>query len=268
MNPLPLIPIPFAGSAAYIAAAVGILLGAALVVWGRMLGRVVIMLMMAAVGVAFGGPLAAAISNMSGASIPPGIVQIALAIVGFLLGFLAERIVWGALAAALIALPILVTMLAAPDATTHGKPGMAAPSGDTCLQYLQSAWSNLQTAVDAHWQTDSVKVILVGAIPLAICMLIAIVRPRFIRIVMTSLLGAAALVIGLALALSQMLDWMWEWNWRQIFVPLGVIMVIAIVGMVLQIRTCLKLDAKEREREEAFKKSQADAEKKANRPAN
>ena len=88
------------------------------------------------------------------------------------------------------------------------------------------------------------------------------------HMVLVTLLGAAALVIGLALALSQMLDWMWEWNWRQIFVPLGVIMVIAIVGMVLQIRTCLKLDAKEREREEAFKKSQADAEKKANRPAN
>jgi len=259
---------PFAGSAAFIAAAVGILLGAALVVWGRMLGRPVVMLMLAAVGFAVGGPVAAAISSTSGANIPPGIVQIVLAFVGFLLGFIAERIVWGALAAALVGLPILIKMLAAPDATAHGKPGIAAPSGDNCLQYLQSAWSNLQTAVEAHWQTDSVKIILVGAIPLAILMLLAIVRPRFIRIIMTSLLGAAALVVGLVLALSQMLDWMWEWNWRQIFVPLGVILVIAIVGMVLQIRTCLKLDAKEREREEASKKSQADAEKKANRPAN
>lgn len=272
MNPLELIPMPFAGSAAYVAAAVGILLGAALVVWGRVLGRPLAMVMLAAVGYAAGAPLAAAISSWTGVNIPPGLVQIILSVVGFVLGFIAERIIWGALAGALVALPILVKTFASAAATTGGAPGNAqhaqAPHGDTFMQYLQSALANFKIAWDDHWQADSTKLLLIVAIPLAVCLVLAFVRPRLVRIIMATLLGAAALVVGLVLALSQMVGWMWEWNWRQIYLPLAVILVIAIVGIIMQIRTSLKLDAQEREREESAKKTKADAEKKANRLAN
>lgn len=256
MNPLPVIPVPFVDGLGYIVAIASILVGAALVVWGRLLGRPLVMIALAGIGYACGGPLAQAIAESWGKEVPPGLLQFGLAFVGFILGFVAERFCWGLLAGGLIAVPILAVILASPVSANATSPLAAPlPVDQGTGVYLQEAAGNFLKALEQHWSDSSVKIILAGGLPLLLCLVLAFVRPRLIRILMSCLLGGSAILFGLVLALTQMLIWMWAWNWENWYVPCGLALVVAIVGMVVQIRTSLKLDSAEREREESAKKA-------------
>jgi len=276
MNPLPLLPMPFVDGLAYGVAAGGIVLGAALVAWGRLLGRPAMTLAVAAIGYVCGGLVTATVASTWDVNLPMLIAPIVLALVGLAVGFLLERACWGLLAGGIVSAIVLSVLLFIPPATTNqpAPPPQAefAPAAELGTgDYLNEAWLHFSKTFESHWNNESVTLALAGGIPLVLCLVLGIVRPRFVRILMSCLVGAAAVVIGVVLALSQSHlcgDELWKWCWQQWYVPVAVMIVAALAGVIIQERTCLKLDAQERKREEAARDSARKAKEKADRIAN
>jgi len=272
MNPLPLLPMPVTDGLAYGVAAGSIVLGAALVAWGRFLGRPAMTLAVAAIGYVCGGLVTAAVASAWDVNLPAILAPMVLGLLGAGLGFLLERVWWGLLAGGVVAAGVLAFLLYVPPAAAnHPTPHPLAeftPSDPGTGAYLAEACAHFAKTFESHWSNESVTLALGGGIPLVLCLVLGIVRPRFVRILMNCLTGAFAVVFGVVLALSQMLGWMWEWNWRQWFVPVAVIVIAALAGVVMQERICLKEDALERKREEAARDSARKAKEKADRIAN
>jgi len=266
---------PFADGLAYGVAAGGIVLGAALVAWGRLLGRPAMTLAAMAVGYLCGGLVTEAVASTWEIHLPMLVAPCVLVLLGLVLGFLAERVFWGLLAGGVIAAIILMVLMyippaagAAPAASPPPPPVAFAPADPGTGAYFAEAVRHFGKTFEAHWDKEGVTLALAGGIPLVLCLVLGIARPRFIRILMSCLVGGAAVVFGVVLALSQMLGWLWEWNWQQWYVPVAVMLAMALAGIILQERTCLKLDALERKREEAARDAAKKAKDKAERIAN
>jgi len=265
---------PFTDSLAlaYGVAAGGIVLGAALVAWGRLFGKPAAMLAMAAIGYACGSLVTAFVADMWNVTMPPSVAPLALAIIGLIIGFPLERAFWGLLAGGVAAVAILAVLLYVPPAeTTTPKPQPLAafePADPGTGAYVDEAVAHFGKTFEAHWADESATLLLACGIPVVLGLVLGIARPRFIRILMSCFVGAAAVVIGLALALSQPFGGLWEWCWNTWYAPVAAVGVIALAGTIAQERTCLKHDATERKREEAAQTSAKAAKEKADRIAN
>jgi len=266
-------PFPDAAGLSYGVAAGAIVLGAALVVLGRLFGRPAMTLAMGAIGYVCGGLVTAAVASAWDVTLPAILAPLVLGLLGAGLGFLLERVWWGLLAGGVVAAGVLTFLLYVPPAPANHPtppPPLApfAPTDDGTGGYLAEICRHFVKTFESNWSNEGVTLAIAGGIPLVLCLVLGIVRPRFVRILMSSLVGAFAVVFGVILALSRMLGWLWEWNWQQWFVPVAVAGIAAVVGIVMQERICLKHDALERKREEAAQDSARKAKEKADRIAN
>lgn len=222
-------------TAAYIAAGVGVVLGAFLLLWGRHLHRALLAAVGAAAGFLLAGPLAARI----GAEVFT--VRIGLVIVAAIVALVSARAIWallgGAIAvgAATVVLKLRIAPLDWPD----------CPDIVAWLAALRAA-----ATPDATLGAEHLGRTLLVLCPVAAAVLVAgMVLGRLMRILMTALLGAAMIVAGAGLALVQRKPALWPGDWNGMLVPGFAAAGLLLLGLVAQYRGVLG-ERREQRREE------------------
>ena len=211
--------------------------GAALLAWGRHLGRFLIM-----IGAGVGGYFLAGLPNIHYLS--PIALQILFIFVMLAFGFVFERIFWGAIAAASLG---AVAVVARAHLTIGPQdPGNSKHLGDFAAflwmgpqhgnvhELGKESWPGLQNAFPASWEAASAYPLAPAMVVALLIMLVAIFRPKWIRIVMTSTVGAAVVTAGLALVVCRLLPAYWPELWARIAWVLAGAGALALLGMVAQ----------------------------------
>ena len=222
--------------------------GMAMTFWGRVLGRGLLMVALGIVGMLQGGALAAWLGLPLANS---GLWHLLLSFILIVIAFGAERLIWGLLAAA--GLCAIALQIALPRMLASGK-AVAKVTGDaakdpTLTEFLLARWSSFTTTFTAAWNDHSGTLVAILCAVSAVPLLLGIVRPRLMRILMTCLLGAAAVVLAAALALATLQPTTWTWLWQHPYILAAAVAVLFVPGMIVQYRAAMKADASEDKRE-------------------
>jgi len=232
---------------AYVLAGAGVLLGVALLFWGRVLGRTFLMFCGAGAGATLVGPLA------TSAGISPMLVRIAAGVLAGIVCLIAAPVIWALLAACAASIGALWALLSFHQPTSW-------PQDQTAPESLAGFLATLGRVVwDGATDLWGLRPLLVGgslglavAAPLVLGMLLR----RLCKIVMTTLTGAAMLMAGLVLATTthrpDMADSLWS---RGHWIAL-VVGVLALFGIACQYRRAIKL-GREKAEHEAQKESES-----------
>jgi hypothetical protein len=261
------IPSPPAVPTQYLLAggAAAVVLGLGLVLAGRWLGRLVVALAAAGAAVA-SVPLF--IDLLPYREYVP--VAIGAAVVGLILGLLLSRVAWAAMLGATVGLVALWAMIERNAGAATSRPAEWA-------NYDVSTFGNWLWAVtDYHfrwfvslWPQYNVTLALWVLLPSLAFMVAALVLPAGAMILMSSLLGAAAVAGGVLAMLSVMRP---EWLaacWAHFSTVLTAAGALALVGLIAQVWAEVAAHAREEEKEEKEKaeKEKSDKPEKADKPA-
>ncbi len=220
--------------------------GSALLAWGRQLGRGLMMLAAGAGGYVLAVTLADKFAYM-----PPMVRQVVFIFVMMGFGFVFERVLWAAVlagvlaaAAAAIKLPVVIV--------TGGYDDRPAIN-----DFAVSLWNALVSAVP-HSLQDVPFVVLAPAVGgAALILAVAVVKPRWVRIVMVSLIGSCLLAAGLAMIVCQIAPRYWLELWRHVeYVGAGV--GAGAVGHDRAIRGTLKIEGEEGRQKRGGRKAARD----------
>ena len=237
---------------AYLAGGALIVLGAAMLVWGRWLGRP---LMMLACGAA--GYFVASI-QLTIPFFPQPVRQLVFIFVLLCFGFVFERLVWAMLALALGAVLTAAWRMGVALAAS-------VPETPADFQALAGSWWTMLVAfVGGQVQKPDVALVMAASTAALVIVLASIFCPRFIRVVMTSVLGAMLLGAGLVLSVCQALPWAWAQLWLRAPLALAAVAGLALLGAGLQLYAMARRDRIERQKEQerqAATAEQAAAEK-------
>jgi hypothetical protein len=235
---------------AYVGAASAVIVGSALVVWGRLIGRPLLTLGAGVLGFLAGGPAAGSLG------LAPVVGQLVLTFAGLAGGFLLDRLVWALLAGVLVAGPVLTAMFLRPGApaSTAASPapatqGATSPAADSLAAYAQSCWGWFGATLTALWDINSGTLLITTCAIGGFFVVLGLIRPRLIRIAMTSLVGALAVVSGLVVGVSQPLKWFWPQAWQHVYLPGAAVLALLILGVVLQYRAALQAERSGKDRE-------------------
>jgi hypothetical protein len=231
-------------------ASVGILLGAALagaamLLWGRYAGRVMFMLGGGAAGWWVGGVLAARLGvNLLAA-------QATTAVAAALLALLLTPLLW-AMAAGGLAGSIALYFLVIHYWPTLGKnaPRLSLANLDF-RQYCESLATYLEKCVAATWEGNATAVGVLAGAAAGCAIIICLIRLRMAGVIMSSLVGGAALVAGLAAATGTLFGDAAPVLWAHWFILAGGGVAMAIVGVGVQYRRLLKADKARKSRQNA-----------------
>ncbi|MCJ7543529.1 MAG: hypothetical protein MUP47_03015 [Phycisphaerae bacterium] len=211
-------------------AAVGVVLGGALVLWGRVLNRS----FLAAVGAAAGVVLADRLARQFG--LPVVVVGVVVILSLAALAAIAARIIWPLAGGALFGLVALGVLLssrleALPPAS---QPTFQAATVVDFPSWLIECRRFLVEGVGAVWPEHSVAVLWVlclgGGVPLVALLLL----PRLGKIFMTGLIGSVGVVGGILLAVSRAHRASWPTHWSGYLVWGGAVLVLLVISLVYQ----------------------------------
>jgi len=240
-------PLPVMTDAAALAVCgVCLVIGAIMVLWGRLLGRSVL----CAAGIASGLALAYGLTDR--VAINPFVVRMALAAGLGLACLLLARLLWAVLAGAMLATVVeAIGLFRAVHLIGEDLRPTFQPGDETLLGWTVAVGRFLSDGLVGLWQVNAY--LLLGGIGLAGCVsfLVVLIRGRLGSVLMTSMVGAAACVIGPMIALGQLRDGCWNVAWMYWYIPLALMASGASVGIVLQLRSAARQDAAEREQEQA-----------------
>jgi len=247
-------PLAIDSMVAYVLAGVGVLLGVALLFWGRVLGRTFLMLCGAGAGATLAGPLA------TSAGIPPLIVRIAAAVLVGIICLIAAPVIWALLAACSAAAGALWALL------WFYQP-MSWPQDQTGQESLASYLATFARVVwDGATDMWGLNPPLVGGtlgVAVAAPLVLGMLWRRLCKIVVTALLGAVLLVAGLVLAVTTHRPDMGASLWsRGQWVAL-VVGVLVLLGIACQYRRAIVL-GREKAQREAQEESEASGADEAN----
>ncbi len=217
--------------------AMGALGGLVLLLWGRRVGRVLLMLAGAVAGVFLGSYVAPMLGVNTLAVQAAGAVSIAL------LCFVLARLIWAAVAAAICLFAagyilILHFLFDPRQLVTELLPGR------TVAQYTNEVVLYVRPAIEKLWGQNAAVLLLAGGLAITIPIVLMLVRPRLLTILTTSLLGTAALVGSLATLTAWGVP-----SWRAPmqeywYVVGGVAAAVCLTGMVVQyLHACRKKPA-------------------------
>ena len=236
-------PLPVAAPAALGLALAVVVAGAALLLWGRLAGRVVFL----AAGGGAGWWAGALLASRMGVN--PLAAKATTAVAAGLLALLLTPLLWAMLAGAITGGAALYF------AVLRYMPTLArtAPELDLAGKDL---WAYLAALADYGWKCTSavweanaaaigITVGLAGGVPL----LIGAIRLRLATIVMSSLVGGAAILTGLAVAVGILFPSVAPVLWRHWFILGGAAAATAVVGVGVQYRRALKGDKDKKNRE-------------------
>ncbi len=209
-------------------------LGLVLLFWGRRLGP---FLMMAGAGVAgyFLGDLAAAPLGVN-----PLAARISAAITAALLAYVLNRLIWATLAAGicgLVAMYIILLRMGTDlrRVATEGLPANSITNyADTFINGF------MRPLIETLWQQNAPLVVLVGGLAVAIPLVLMLLRPRFLAIVTSSLLGAGLLVSSVLILVTWGMPSSQPVLQQYWYVVGGVKGALFVSGMIVQYRNAGK----------------------------
>jgi hypothetical protein len=256
--PMPQFPPDVAPLIIYGSCAAAAVVALVLLLWGRTLGRVVLALAAAGVGVLMGAPVAGLLDA-------PKMVmpcQVALGLTSCALALVLARVVWAlvaagifeALATALIIWHYLGTM-------EKGAPDFKLPAGADAVAWLAAlgkfSLDGFEAVREANFGTLMIITVPAGLLPL----LISLIRPKGAAIFSSALLGGVLMTAALWLAAIQIRPSLWPEDWWRFLIPAGVAAVLAVIGWVYQTHghlAALREAAKKREEASPPKKKDED----------
>lgn len=222
-----------ANSLLLLAGAMCLVFAAVALLWGRSKGRILMGLVVAAVGAA-SSPLIARLLGLG--TLWP--VTLSAAVTGGIMGFLLARLLWAAAlglavsVAALYAYAALNIDAVEPPAwhgVDAGWPEWSAGVGQYLLEWLAVLWQHSPAYLAA----------CAGA-PVVAAAVLGMLLPRVMTAVASSIFGAAGAVAGAGLLVWALRDdWAAAWAYR-IHLPAGAVGVLAMGGLVYQTRAHFK----------------------------
>jgi len=233
-----------------------LLLGALLLLWGRVLGRAYLGLCGAAIGIGVGGWLLPRVSLHPGALLAAGAVTLGI------LCMILARFVWGLLAGMLFGAATFAFLAVhySPKIPEKMRPAFTPPA-EIVQAYQEAGQAFLVKWMEILWNQASVP--LAGALFLSVGvpLLICLIRPRLGTIFMTSLIGAAKIVFAAILVVA-LLQRSWLPKVQRVwYVPGTVAGVLLVFGMVFQYARAFAAEkaGKDREAEPPPKKGRSQA---------
>lgn len=241
---IPLPPLPRFESEAmvYGVAAGAIVLGVALLLWGRHLHRAVLMLAGAGAGFLLAEPL----GRLIGAEI-----DLARAVAMFTAAVLAlalARVIWPAIAGAIC---IGVATIVLKD--FHGL--LTWPNAATWPEWLDAV--RVAAMPDVFlWQHHAKEMWIVLGGTGAVVFVLGVILGRGMAVFMTALIGAVAIGSGVALAVLHRKPEIWPAAWQDLLIPAAVVGGVVLLGIVGQTRGLLAARARRAEAESEKQKSE------------
>lgn len=240
--PTPQLPVLWA----WILTGAGLLVGTAMLLWGRHLHRAAVVLTAAGCGVALADPLA---GNFGWDLV---VLRVVLAVALAIAGLLAARAVWAILAATLAVMLTAGIFLLA----TIYRGGQTIATGAEA----ESAWSwfseTAQACFDALNQTTAMPLSIAVAFTVGGAVLVIMwIRPRAARVLMTSVVAAVVLMATLLLGAVRVGESLWQTAWKHPYVPAGGTAALILLGWIWQF-TCQR---RETRKEKEAKKEQTDS---------
>lgn len=241
---IPPVPIPPWPVLAYLGIACGLIVaGLALMLWGRILGRLFWMLAGVGAGLALGAPLASWLeANLLAARLGAAVT---LGLLGVVLG----PLLWAMLAAGVLGGVALYFTVARYLPHLSGRVPEFELSGEGLAAYVASLARYSLACVQAVWNVEPLAIVVAGSLAFGLPLVIGVVRMRLATIFMTSVSAAAGVVGGIAWAgalLFASLGRVFADYW---YVLGGTAAGGAVLGIVLQYRKALKADKAEKKRE-------------------
>ncbi len=238
--PLPQLSDPVAFAVAGGCLAVGVLI----LLWGRHLGRAYLCLAGVVMGLMLAGPIAQRFElNLT-------LVRVAGAVVLALVGLILARLIWAALVAVLFAVPAEYIALARCFAeVAEDKRVLFGPADATFTGWMIELCKFFPGGFWWLWQNNLGILMAVVCPAILFPFVIALIRDRLGRILMTSLLGGTMIVLAPVLAASQLRPSIWGGAWTHWYAPLGPAAVLMVVGLVLQYRRAIRDDKMNKDRE-------------------
>ena len=234
-------------ASAYVLGVGGLVMGTLLMLWGRHVGRAVVMAVLASVGWWIGKNYAPQF-NFDPRLLPLGGTA-GGAIVGLVLG----RAAWALLAAVVCGACGAAAVLAWfwPEVNIAPLTGGDYSMPDySILEYAVGMGGLLERAFWNLWPSHMQALLVTACVPTAVALLAGLFWPRLVQILMTSLVGALAAVAGLALVLSGVRPDIGDVLWQYWPLPVGLAGVLAMLGAMWQAR-CTLLDDKKKAQEKA-----------------
>ncbi len=247
MLDIPLPPLPRFDSEAvvYGIAAGALVLGAALLLWGRHLHRAVLMLAGAGAGFLLAEPLGRLIGVQT--NVARAVAMFTAAILGLALA----RVVWPAIAGAVC---IGVATIVLKD--YHGL--LTWPTTTTWPEWLSAL--RLAAMPDASlWQNHARDMWFVLGATGALVLVIGVLLGRGMAIFMTALIGAIAIGGGVALAVLHRKPELWPAEWRDVLIPAAVAGGLVLLGLIGQTRGLLAARARQAEADSEKQKGETPA---------
>jgi hypothetical protein len=207
-----------------------LLLGAALLLWGRVLHRSFLAVVGAVAGILAADALAATVG------LPVVVVGLIAILVLAAVGAVAARIVWALAGGAVFgagALTVLLSNMLGHVAATS-RPSFQASAAESLRAWAVECGRYAAAGVTALWPEHRAAVLwtlcLGGGVPLVTLLLL----PRLGKIFMTALLGSAGLVGGGLLAVSRVRTTVWPTRWSEYTLYAVVWVVLLVFSLVYQ----------------------------------
>lgn len=206
-----------------------VLVGFLLCLRGRSYGKVILALACAAAAAAFSQQIAQ-LTSVSNVYIVAGVAALLAGVAGFFLA----NLLWGALLGALLAGATVIGLACFKVTAWPTGPEWTSHTGDW-LSWLSSAGEYLGYWVAAFWNANTALMAIEVGIPVVLCCLLGIFRPRAAAIATSSLLGGPLLVTGVGLLVWAFRpEWSGQWI-RDIGAPAIAAGVLTLLGLAMQI---------------------------------
>lgn len=212
---------------AYGAAGAAVVLGIALLAWGRRIHRLLVAAAGAGAGFAVGWHIGA-ISHLH--LLACGAVGAVT--VGILAAVLA-RLVWGAAVGAVLAAAAGVALLAMNASAVATQPAAQDPPMDDLAAYTQWLIPFAREGLLAVWSARPLAVAGAGLLGLA-GLIAGLLLPRAAAVFMTCLIGTVLIGCGAGVGVYQAAPATWVAAWADLRVPGGVLGAILLVGVLYQ----------------------------------
>jgi hypothetical protein len=224
-------------------AASGVLVGAALLLWGRWAGRAVFLVAGAGVGWWAGALLAARMQ------VNPLAAQVATAVAAGLLALVLAPLLWALMSGTIAGgVALYFTVLHFQPDLLAKAPAFAQSAGDVGA-YCAAMADHFAKCVLAAWENHAPALATASGLAGVLPFVIGTIRLRLATIIMSSLSGGAAVAAGLACIVGFSAPSAAPVLWGNWFVVGGAAVAFAFAGVIVQYRRAIKADKDQKNRE-------------------
>ncbi len=207
-----------------------VLVGLAMLLWGRKVHWAFVILAGAGAGVLFLTPV---VQKCTGLELRPAQIMAGIS-AGLVAGFGAQ-FVWAFLAGATCILLAVIGALVYFHPSLPAQLESVLPKAGTPAEQWGLAMGNaIQIAVSEAWKKNWSLVLMITGIPGVLGIVLGIVRSKATIIVLTPLLGAALAVCGALVAAEAQKSSLWTSAWADPVIPGAIVGGLMLAGFVVQ----------------------------------